>query len=30
MRPALKDNGTPYYEYLIVYIDDVLSVPQAP
>jgi hypothetical protein len=30
MRPALKDNGTPHYEYLIVYVDDVLSVSQVP
>jgi hypothetical protein len=30
IRPALKDNGTPYYEYLIDYVNDVLSISQAP
>jgi hypothetical protein len=30
IRPALKDDGMPYYEYLIVYVDDVLSISQTP
>ncbi len=30
LRPAVKEDGTLYYEYLIVYVDDVLAVSQNP
>ena len=26
MRPATKPNGFEYYEYLLVYVDDVLAI----
>ena len=26
MRPAMKPNGFEYYEYLLVYVDDVLAI----
>ena len=26
MRPALKDNGKEYYEYVLLYTDDALSI----
>lgn len=29
-RRSVKENGEPYYEYLLVYVDDVLVVSQAP
>jgi hypothetical protein len=25
MRPAVKDNGFEYYEYLLVYADDIIA-----
>ena len=27
-RPAIKSDGTPYYEYILLYTDDVLSIGQ--
>ena len=30
MRPAVKQNGFKYYEYLLVYVDDVLSISDIP
>jgi hypothetical protein len=30
MRRNLRNGGTPYYEYLLVYVDDVLVVSHAP
>jgi len=30
MRPATKDTGLEYYEYILVYVDDVLVVSAAP
>ena len=26
MRPATKSNGEQYYEYLLVYVDDILNI----
>ena len=26
MRPAVKTNGDKYYEYLLVYTDDILAI----
>ena len=28
MRPATKSNGEQYYEYLLVYVDDILSISE--
>ena len=30
MRPAKKDNGTEYYEYILLYVDDCLVVSEHP
>ena len=30
MRPAMKPNGFEYYEYLLVYVDDVLAISHDP
>ena len=30
MRPAVKDNGFQYYEYVLTYVDDVLCVSHDP
>ncbi len=30
MRKNIRNGGTPYYEYLLVYVDDVLVVSHAP
>ena len=30
MRPATKPNGFEYYEYLLVYVDDVLAISHDP
>ena len=26
MRPATKSDGTEYYEYILMYVDDILSI----
>ena len=30
MKPATKSNGEQYYEYLLVYVDDILSNSDEP
>ncbi len=30
MRPAVKDNGFKYWEYVLVYVDDVLCISDKP
>ncbi|MFN9982546.1 MAG: hypothetical protein ACK53Y_21640, partial [bacterium] len=30
MRPATKDCGFQYYEYILVYVDDILVISAAP
>ena len=30
MRPAIKSDGTEYYEYALVYVDDVLVISCIP
>ena len=30
MRPATKSNGEQYYEHLLVYVDDILSISEEP
>jgi hypothetical protein len=30
LRPATKDNGNEYYEYILVYVDDILVLSAAP
>ena len=30
MRPAVKENGFQYYEYVLTYVDDVLCVSHDP
>ena len=30
MKPAVREDGTEYYEYLITYVDDVISVSEDP
>jgi hypothetical protein len=30
MRPATKENGEHYYEYLLVYVDDILAISVKP
>ena len=30
IRRNLRNGGTPYYEYLLVYLDDVLVISHAP
>jgi len=30
MRPAMKPDGTPYYEYILCYVDDVLIISMDP
>ena len=30
MRPATKPNGFEYYEYLLVYVDDILAISHDP
>jgi hypothetical protein len=30
MRPANKRNGSPYYEYIFVYVDDLLVISESP
>lgn len=30
MRKNFRNGGTPYYEYLLVYVDDVMVVSHAP
>ena len=30
MRPAVKQNGLKYYEYVLCYVDDVLVVSEEP
>ena len=30
MRPAVKSNGFKYYEYVLVYVDDVLRMSDVP
>jgi hypothetical protein len=29
-RPAIKDNGMEYYEYILVYVDDILAISHSP
>ena len=29
-RPAIKKNGEPYYEYVLVYVDDLIHVSEEP
>jgi len=29
-RPAIRDNGIEYYEYILVYVDDILALSHAP
>ena len=28
MRPSTKDDGSPYYEYVLLYVDDVLVISE--
>ena len=30
MRPAVKPNGFEYYEYVLCYVDDILSISHCP
>ena len=30
MRPAVKPNGFEYYEYLVCYVDDIMSISHDP
>ena len=30
MRPATKADGTKYYEYILVYVDDILAMSKKP
>jgi hypothetical protein len=30
MRPALKSDGTKYYEYILLYVDDTLAISEFP
>jgi hypothetical protein len=30
LRPAVKDNGDKYYEYVLIYADDILAVSDKP
>ena len=30
MQPAVKPNGFEYYEYVISYVDDILSISHCP
>ena len=30
LQPALKDDGTPYYEYVLLYVDDILAIGLEP
>ena len=30
MRPAVKNNGFAYYEYIFVYVDDLLVISERP
>ena len=30
MKPAVKEDGTEYYEYLITHVDNVISVSEDP
>ena len=30
MRPAVKSNGTKYYEYVLIYVDDALVISEKP
>jgi hypothetical protein len=30
MRPATKINGEEYYEYILMYVDDILAVSAMP
>ena len=30
MRPATKEDGTPYWEYVLLYVDDCLVVSENP
>ena len=30
MRPAIKENGFKYYEYVLCYVDDLLAIGDNP
>jgi hypothetical protein len=30
LRPGIKDNGEPYYEYILIYVDYVLAISVDP
>jgi hypothetical protein len=30
MRPAVKEDGSKYYEYVLCYVDDILVVSEQP
>jgi hypothetical protein len=30
MRSANKPDGTPYYEYVLIYVDDILAISHDP
>jgi hypothetical protein len=30
LRPAVKSDGTKYYEYVFIYTDDILAISQKP
>jgi hypothetical protein len=30
MRPANKPDGTPYYKYVLIYVDDILAISHYP
>jgi hypothetical protein len=30
LRPAVKSDGTEYYEYVLIYTDDILAINQKP
>jgi hypothetical protein len=30
LRPAVKENGDEYYEYILIYVDDVLAISKDP
>ena len=29
-RPAIRSNGTPYYQYVLLYPDDILAISEEP
>jgi hypothetical protein len=30
LRPAVKGNGDKYYEYVLIYVDDILALSEKP